>query len=569
MKILHVCFFVFLSVKLLFSQDIDQAEVKVLEGFKPEIPESEKIKETSDFIDTNKIDKVQIYSFLNKTLDVSYESRPIKSAKLSGEKLPEIKRFLVLLGGGTHSLHSNISYNSLRKDYYSYGVTFNQFSNSYKVCYDDVSRNDDIFKNSHVNLKTFVKKIGVKNILVANIDYDRRASKYKEDFPGSSQCEDCDLNRFSYSKFGISLISNELSDHELKYKTKFFISDLNQLSENQIHFSSILSKYVYNYPLNVKLDFNDYINYSKTDSLSSREKMGVKEFLVSPSTLLTEYGIDFNIGLDMYYQTDLIDGSSFEFFPQFQLSKYLVKNILFVEGGIRSVRVRNTIKSLSDENPYIIAPGTNQIYGIDSLISLNLKSTDIKNELYLQMENVIGRDEIFNGSISYGKISNLPFYYSINLDKNRRFYFSYIDVWRLRANANYKWQINDLIGINASINYFKYDTTVSNKENINGNFGVSLNLDEKIKVNTSISYLGERKSLSSSGDFETSILEINWSEEYVLNPQIHTNISIDYNYTNSISGFLRINNILNSKQEMWYGYREIGINAWVGLSYSF
>ena len=28
-------------------------------------------------------------------------------------------------------------------------------------------------------------------------------------------------------------------------------------------------------------------------------------------------------------------------------------------------------------------------------------------------------------------------------------------------------------------------------------------------------------------------------------------------------------NILNSKQEMWYGYREIGINAWVGLSYSF
>ena len=99
MKILHICFFVFLSVKLLFSQDIDQAEVKVLEGFKPEIPESEKIKETSDFIDTNKIDKVQIYSFLNKTLDVSYESRPIKSAKLSGEKLPEIKRVLVMLGG--------------------------------------------------------------------------------------------------------------------------------------------------------------------------------------------------------------------------------------------------------------------------------------------------------------------------------------------------------------------------------------------------------------------------------------------------------------------------------------
>ena len=139
----------------------------------------------------------------------------------------------------------------------------------------------------------------------------------------------------------------------------------------------------------------------------------------------------------------------------------------------------------------------------------------------------------------------------------------------MRVNANYKWQINDLIGINASINCFKYDTTVSNKENINGYFGISFNLDEKIKVNTNISYLGERKSLSASGDFETSTKKINWIDEYVLNPQLHANISIDYNYTNSIAGYLRINNILNSKEEMWRGYREIGLNAWLGLSYSF
>ena len=79
MKILRICFFVLVSVKLLFSQELDQAEVKVLEGFNPEIPESEKIKETTDFIDTTEIDKSQTYSFLNKTLDISYESRPLKS----------------------------------------------------------------------------------------------------------------------------------------------------------------------------------------------------------------------------------------------------------------------------------------------------------------------------------------------------------------------------------------------------------------------------------------------------------------------------------------------------------
>ena len=45
MKIVHSCFFVLVSVTLMFSQDINQAEVKVLEGFVPVIPESEKIKE--------------------------------------------------------------------------------------------------------------------------------------------------------------------------------------------------------------------------------------------------------------------------------------------------------------------------------------------------------------------------------------------------------------------------------------------------------------------------------------------------------------------------------------------
>ena len=62
--------------------------------------------------------------------------------------MSELKRVSVFLGGGTHSLISNTSYNSLRKNDYSYGVIFNQFSNRYKVRYDDIFRDDDVFKNS-------------------------------------------------------------------------------------------------------------------------------------------------------------------------------------------------------------------------------------------------------------------------------------------------------------------------------------------------------------------------------------------------------------------------------------
>ena len=92
-------------------------------------------------------------------------------------------------------------------------------------------------------------------------------------------------------------------------------------------------------------------------------------------------------------------------------------------------------------------------------------------------------------------------------------------------------------------------------------------MDEKIKFNTSLSYIGKRQSLKGenfNGDYF-----VDWDQVYELNSQFHANIFIDYHYTNSIMAYLRINNILNSKQELWKGYQEIGRNAWFGLSYSF
>ena len=109
---------------------------------------------------------------------------------------------------------------------------------------------------------------------------------------------------------------------------------------------------------------------------------------------------------------------------------------------------------------------------------------------------------------------------------------------------------------------------LSNKENINGNLGVSLNLDKKIKINTSVSYLGKRRSVGALQD-SLQNYHINYNDIIYLNHQLHANISIDYNYTKSISSYLRINNIFNSKQDMWEGYQEIGVNASLGFSYSF
>ena len=41
--------------------------------------------------------------------------------------------------------------------------------------------------------------------------------------------------------------------------------------------------------------------------------------------------------------------------------------------------------------------------------TFNLQTTDVKNELFLGMLNVLGNDELFDGNISFGRISNIPY----------------------------------------------------------------------------------------------------------------------------------------------------------------
>ena len=566
MKILNIGVFVFCFSRVI-AQDIDPTEVTVVEGFKSEIPESEKIKETTQFTDTTVLNKNQTYSFIDKNLDANYESRPIKAARVSGEKQSDLFRSTIMLGGGfpLTSL-SSVSVNSLRKDNYSYGLTYNHFSSKY------LDKNKDRYKKKYRKslnqMHLFGKKIGEKNIFVGNLDYDRRLVKQEYIIHPDSVINTIE-NRFSYTKLGASIISKELSPYLLKHHTTLFISDLNEQSENQIHLSSFLRKTINGFPFTLELALNNYINYSNTDSTTSRKKEDVKSLHIFPSISIEKLGVDLDLGLELHYEVDLLDSTHVEIFPQIKVSKHLVENVLYLEGGLRHKEQRHTLKSLSDENPYIHSFGTNQSWDLDSFYTMDLRNSDI-DEVYISIRNVLGKDEVFSSSVAFGHIENMQSFvllsYSNLLD---RFISNYEDVWRLSVDVNYDWQINDMISVHADANFYKYDTLVSNKESINGNLGISLNLDEKIKVNTSFSYLGKRTSFVQSVlDFDAVIAVSNF-ESVDLNHQLHLNLSIDYNYIKSISAFFRVNNILNSKEDLWQYYQEIGRNAQLGFSYSF
>ncbi len=526
------------------AQDIKATEVRVTEQFVPSVPEASKLNEQATFSDTIKVDKSQKYTVSEHSLKADYKTRPLKAAKVKAETISKLYNSKVFFGTGYRiGSKATIMHNSNRSKDLNYGVLINHFSNKYKP-------EGFQAKNSKNTLHLYGKKINAKHILIANLDYDRRTALY---WDKSSTFEEEKFlnNRFAYTKFTVSAISKKNASNKMIRNVTFFVSDLNEMSENQIHLSADLEKEVNGLPINLEVELNDYLNYNNKDS--KYESINVKSLHFSPSTSITKFGIDFDIGVELHY---LSDNTPFEFFPQLKATKELVKDILLVYGGIRHSEQRHTIKSLSDENPYIHSYGTNQSIVVNNGFVQQLETIDT-DELYLAMRNVLGKDEVFNGSIAYGNVRNFAYFDLLDNIPYNRFVVNYIEVWQLHANVNYDRKINNIISLSINADYYNWNEEVSHKPNLTFDISAPINLRDKIKVKPTFSYFGKRNSAVSQPDFKE------------LPVQFHFNLGLQYNYSKILSAYLQFNNLNGSNKELWRNYQEIGFNGVFGLSYSF
>ena len=537
MNLNKIVLVILLGASSAFGQDIGTTEVKVVEGFKPVIPGASRLNENATFADTIRKDRTQIYEVVDVYLNSDYKTRPLAAAKVKDDKIAELYATKIGLGfGNAFMTNASILHNSRRSRSLSFGLFANHFANKYYLA-----------KNSKNNMCAYVKKIESSYVFLANQKSERNTVSY---YNGEINLEEDKFfrNRFAYTKFSFSATSREESSQKLKHQTTFSISDLNELSENQVYLGSNLRKEINGLPYSLEISFDNYLRYNNSDSKVKNTDLKILTF--SPNVSFNRFGIDFDIGFDF----DLADDLPLGFFPGFKATKELVKNVLLVYGGLNHDEQIHTLKSLSDENPYIHSFGTNQSNLGDSSVLQELEITDIQ-ELYIGIRNVLGKGEMFEGSIAYGIVSNFSHFIHSNYENYHRFKVVYIDVKQLHLNANYYRRINDIISLQADANYFSWDVDVYYKPSFAAKLASPINLRDKIKVSPSVSYMSERSVMSDN--------------IYELPTQIHINLGVYYSYSNQLSAYLQLNNLTNSEEDLWLGYREIGFNGLFGVDFFF
>lgn len=550
MKLNKLGFIFIVSVQSLFAQDIGITEVKVVEGFLPTIPEALRLNENAVFSDTVERNRTQTYDVVDADLKSNYKTKPLKAAKVKDDKIPKLYKSRISLGTG-YRVGSKVSalYNSTRSKDMSYGILFNHFNNNVKVDEKQAGKSNNNF-NLHA------KKINKNKIYIANLDYERIAAftygngtTDKTNFDNSIIKNNPFYNRFSYTKFRVSTISTSNDPDKIIRNATFFVSDLNEFSENQINLSADLSKTINGIPFSLEIELNDYMNYNNKDSRF--ESSDIKSFCFIPETDFDKFGVDFEVGLELYYQMASIE-NELKIFPQVKATKELVKDVLLVYCGLRHSKQRNTLKSLSDVNPYIHSYGANQSILGGFFIAQELETT-YTDELYVSMRNVLGKDEVFEGSVAYGEINNFAYFVGEDNGIYNRFRASYLEsVWQLHGNLNYDRKINDIVSIDASVDYFNWDKKVFHKPDLIMDIKIPINLRNKIKANPSFSYEGGR--ISQQDEFPALF---------------YVNIGLLYSYSKQYSAYLQLNNLTNSKKELWRDYKDIGFNGVFGINYSF
>ena len=82
MKNKYIVFLLFFVVTDALAQDLKTTEINVVEGLKVSVPQSDKLNVKASFLDTTKVDKTQEYSFINKYIFSTFETRPLSAAKI-------------------------------------------------------------------------------------------------------------------------------------------------------------------------------------------------------------------------------------------------------------------------------------------------------------------------------------------------------------------------------------------------------------------------------------------------------------------------------------------------------
>ncbi len=539
---------IFLLSTLITQSQIQDISFNVQSHFNPIIKSSNKLFDNPEVADTIKKFKQFNYSINSFPIYKKYQLPPLYPAKYKEKYIWNGYRSFIKGGYGLmYNMPLLEAYlgNKNDKDL-KYGIYYNLLASNKQL--SGVGYNGF---TDHI-ASGFVEKYIAKHSVKFNLDYSNN-KLYNYGFDTSvNQILDKNLYRQQYYYWSPSLYikSNYTDSSKLHHDilvSYYNLQNYQDARENNIKLNTTLNKLINQENFYVTLSYDYYNHKLLKDTLYNHI------FTISPYFLSKNENIEIRVGIKT--TLDKFKATKFYFYPVFFGNYNLYHHIIEVFAGVNGQLHKNSIKSLSDEHPFI----NTSFYSSSQIIHLSNSNQAINIYAGLKGKLSSQTDYVLQGS--YERWDSLYFfntYYHPTLTIGNQFMIEYDNTSIYTLNGQVRYEALDKIQISVSGTYYYYQlknfskpwhrpdyrAQLSAKYLLNENFGFKLDgfviSDRWVKEKTNNKLL-------------PTIVDVNFTTEYKRN--------------NKFSVFATLNNIANLRYYRWNNYPSQRFNLLIGFTY--
>jgi hypothetical protein len=546
------------------GQEVSRTEeITVVAPYQPSVSDAFKIS-ISPRIPEEEMEKPEFsYNIRSRILDTDPSLEPIVPAQILGESVSKLYRNYVKAGFGNYSTpYLEFFAHKLRSKKNAFGVHLKHFSSMGKI-------KDYAYPgNSHTRVSAFGKKFMKNHTLSAEAYFDRKGIHYygykPDDFLELELSKKDIKQHYNLAGVKTSLQSNYLRDHRVNHHVGFEYYFLIDKLESQEH----------NFKFNAGADRNfTFFNFSDT------EKLGLDfdvDYYFNSDQLFTQtsagiIGIEpyFHLGFDQYkfsigVKTAIESGNAdakVHVYPLANVEVKVVEDHLITYAGINGDLEKNSLKSFSDENPFIIS-------------FLPKLFTNNKISQYGGLKGSISKHLDYNLSFVNSTIDDMPFFVNDTVSKlgeglNNQFTVVYDNVKYTRVIAEFGFHFKNKFNAMLRGKYNNYFLDNEDKAWHKPALEISLlttyNIQDKFLVKAELITRGKMYAKSYAENTSGGMDVV--AEE--LDGFVDLNFGLEYRYSKILSGFIDLNNVLGQRYYHWYNYPSYKFNFLVGVTYSF
>lgn len=546
-----LCLCILQSAALLAQKkdSLGSYETEGIGNYNPEVADANKISANPVVKDSTQKIAVGAYSINPKQVSTPFVTEPIVPAQMVGEPLTKLYNGLVKIGFGNYTTpYGEVWYNNLRSKEYAYGIHMKHLSSSSTLR----DYGNDSYSDNEIGLNG--KKFLKEHTLSGDFDYKRNVVHFYGYDPQLFLLDkDATVQRFNLFSANAELMSHytkpERYNHDIRL-SYYNLMDLYKSSENNIKANGFVQTTILDEVLKVNAAV-DYYNYkTKADTVNNTIIMLNPNFIASGD----KYRASIGITADM----DMQATSKFYFYPNVELSYNIFEDIIIPYGGVTGGLKKNSFRSLTDGNPFVLS-------------SLTLQNTNTKYELFGGLRGTLSSRIAYTTRVSYAAVGNMALYvndYGQLLQNRFDVIYDNAEVLHVRGEVSY--QAREKLRISLQGDYFNYKMEhelrawyqPQVKFTLSGNY----NLDDKIVVKADFFYVDSQYAKVIGENESTGADEVQAKE---LKGVFDANLGLEYRYNKKLGFFINFNNIAAQRYYRWYNYPTQRFQLMAGLSYSF